>query len=174
MRSSLNQWAMDMVAVTAKRSTCCRRNVGCVLLNRHNEVIATGVNGVRRGAPHCNEVVRIVNPALLDLGDVARKPEHWESTHIDTYPNACSGAKSPSGMNLDGCQAIHAEQNALMQCRDMHSIKTAYVSTSPCLTCVKLLLNTSCEEIVFQEEYPHTEARNMWESAGRKWTKFTG
>ena len=91
---------------------------------------------------------------------------------VETFPHACAGAWSPSGTNLDACQAIHAEQNALLQCRDIYQIHTAYVTASPCVTCCKLLLNTSCERIVFVEEYPHSAARELWEGAGRLWEQL--
>ena len=84
----------------------------------------------------------------------------------------CSGAKSPSGTNLDGCEALHAEWNALLQCPNAYEIKKAYVTTAPCVTCVKMFLNTSCQEIVFIEDYPHsTESKRIWEKAGRTWTQ---
>ena len=83
----------------------------------------------------------------------------------------CNGSDSPSGTNLDGCNALHAEQNALLQCHDVWSIDTAYVTASPCFTCTKLLLNTSCKRIVFIEDYPHG-AEELWTSAGRVWQKF--
>jgi len=60
----------------------------------------------------------------------------------------------------------------MLQCRDVYSIHTAYVTASPCMTCIKLLLNTSCERIVFVEEYPHVEARRLWEGAGRLWEQL--
>lgn len=81
----------------------------------------------------------------------------------------CPGMNSASGSSLDGCMATHAEQNALLQCRDTQSIFTAYVTASPCITCTKLLLNTSCHRIVFMEEYPHSKARELWTSVGRAW-----
>lgn len=172
-RSSLDEWAMAMVVATAKRSTCCRRNVGCVLLNARGHVLATGNNGVARGEPHCNEVVRVINPALVTKDGGVRASEHWEVDYVDTFPNACSGATAPSGTDLDGCKAVHAEQNALMQCDDIFAIETAYVSASPCMTCCKMLLNTSCRRIVFLEEYPHPAAKELWVSKGRVWEKFT-
>jgi dCMP deaminase len=86
----------------------------------------------------------------------------------------CIGANSPSGTNLDACQAIHAEQNALLQCKDIYDIDTCFVTASPCMTCIKLLLNTACKRIVFFEEYPHTHAKVLWTSAGREWFKFEG
>ncbi len=81
----------------------------------------------------------------------------------------CQGAGCASGTGLDLCLAIHAEQNALMFCPDVMKIETCYVTASPCVTCCKMLLNTSCQRIVFCEEYPHQEAKIMWEKAGRMW-----
>lgn len=173
MRPSRDEWAMKLALITAQRATCKRRQVGCVLLNARGHVLATGYNGVAAGLHHCNEVTdEVVNPAL-DRGDgTYRVAEHWERSTIQVFGHACSGASAPSGQNLDACQAIHAEQNAMLQCRDVYAIHTAYVTTSPCMTCVKLLLNTTCERIVFVEEYSHPEARRLWESAGRAWKQL--
>lgn len=151
MRPSRDEWAMKLALMTAQRTTCCRRAVGCVLLNARGHVLATGYNGVAAGQPHCNE-----HDPFFETG----------------YPHACSGAHAPSGTNLDGCQAIHAEQNALLQCRDMYAIHTAYVTASPCMTCIKLLLNTNCERIVFVEEYPHSAAKDLWIGSGRAWEQL--
>ena len=84
----------------------------------------------------------------------------------------CPGARMASGTGLDDCQAIHAEQNALLQCRNVYEVEVAYVTTSPCITCVKLLLNTSCQRIVFVEEYPHAQSGQIWTQAGRIWEKM--
>lgn len=82
----------------------------------------------------------------------------------------CSGADCESGTGLELCDAIHAEQNALLQCRDVFEIQAIYCTTAPCKTCVKLLANTSCQTIVFSESYPHAEeSRVFWESLGREW-----
>lgn len=154
---------MAMAVVTAQRRTCLRRAVGCVLLNARGHVLSTGYNGVAAGQPHCNELGPRIGTA--DAGMKLNALRH-------VHPHACSGAHAPSGTNLDGCQAIHAEQNALLQCRDVYAIDTAYVTASPCMTCVKLLLNTSCQRIVYLEEYPHNTAKDLWESSGRKWEKI--
>ena len=132
--------AMLAVADTLScRSTCARREVGCVLTDVNGKIIGTGYNGVATGQPHCNE------------------------------GNECAGASAPSGTNLDACEAIHAEQNALLQCSNVMEIFTAYCTASPCITCTKLLLNTRCREIRFMEEYPHMEARDLWKRSGRVW-----
>ncbi len=93
--------------------------------------------------------------------------------HCIEYP--CPGADAPSGTGLETCQAVHAEQNALLFCPSIDQIETAYVTTEPCLTCTKLLLNTACRRVVFAEQYPHgSEARALWESMGRTWEQGSG
>lgn len=149
---------LQMAEVVAQRSTCLRRQVGCVLVDRHGQVAATGYNGVARGRPHCNE-----------LGSLRHVDLSVEAIH----PYACEGARAASGTNLDACEAIHAEQNALLQCRDIHELDTIYVTVSPCVTCTKLLLNTTCKRIVFREEYAHdAQASMLWLRDGRSWIKL--
>lgn len=111
--------------------------------------MATGYNGVAAGQPHCNE--RVMNP---------------EETFGPLYPHACAGTRAPSGVALDACGAIHAEQNALLQCRDVYAIETCYVTTQPCVSCLKLLLATSCQRLVYLEPYQATSL-DLWTSAGR-------
>ena len=85
-------------------------------------------------------------------------------SHCTDHP--CGGANLPSGTGLDSCEAIHAEQNALLQCGDTQKIETCYVTASPCLHCIKLLMNTGCKQIVFLEEYPgHEKAKALWQSS---------
>jgi dCMP deaminase len=53
MRISLDESFMTTAFVLSMRSTCQRRRVGCVLIDEHKHIIATGYNGVPSGAPHC-------------------------------------------------------------------------------------------------------------------------
>ena len=80
-----------------------------------------------------------------------------KSGTIECFKSPCSGADAPSGQRLDECMAIHAEANALLQCRDVYEIYTAYCTTAPCIHCVKLLSNTSCKRIIFLDDYPHSD-----------------
>lgn len=200
-RITRDQWAMTLASATAQRSTCCRRQVGAVLLNHAGHVIATGYNGVAAGMPHCNELggggsgrrffgqrdreytqlVRIVTGPRagqeFEIGagatlTIQPGEEIVQLPNPKNFPNACPGAFSPSGTNLDSCEAIHAEQNALLQCRDVREIHTCFCTASPCITCTKLMLSTGCMRIVFLEEYPHPAARALWERAGRVWEQL--
>jgi dCMP deaminase len=140
-RPDQTSYFLYMAMLVATRGTCCRRKVGCVLTNERNHVLATGYNGVPSGFKHCN-----------------------------IPGQECEGAKFPSGQGLEFCEAIHAEQNALLQCPDVYKIDTCYCTTAPCVTCTKLLLNTSCKTIIFEEDYPQAEkAKTMWLNAGRSW-----
>jgi len=82
----------------------------------------------------------------------------------------CPGAFYKSGTNIDKCCALHAEDVALMKCKDIQTIKSIYVTTSPCIQCTRKLMNTSATRIVFIELYPrHEDSKNLWESIGREW-----
>ena len=86
--------------------------------------------------------------------------------------NPCAAATAPSGTDLSSCRASHAEQAALLHCADVMKIHTAYVTASPCNDCTKLLLLTSCQRIVFIDEYPQSLGQTWWLEAGRKWEHF--
>ena len=85
----------------------------------------------------------------------------------------CSGSNEPSGLGLDKCEALHAEQNALLQCRDAWEIDTVYVTVSPCITCTKLFMNTSCQRILFRYPYSHNvDAGRLAKQAGIEWRQL--
>lgn len=94
-------------------------------------------------------------------------PAHTEHC-IDT---PCAGAHLKSGEGLDICKAIHAEQNALLQCRNVYEIKYVYTTLSPCIHCVKLLLNTSAEGIITFEKYVDfdTVGKFWMDNGGQSW-----
>ena len=50
-RPSWEEYFKEMVQVTAKRSTCKRLHVGCLLV-RENRIISQGYNGYLPGCPH--------------------------------------------------------------------------------------------------------------------------
>lgn len=139
-RPSIDKYFMDMAKLVAQRSTCLRRQVGCILVNSKNQVLSTGYNGAPKGLKHCTALPCV----RMEKG-------------------------------LEYCRATHAEQNALLQCKDVDDVHTCYVTTSPCVTCVKMLMNTSCEKIVFLEEYnsQDTQAEYTWDGEWRKYNETT-
>jgi dCMP deaminase len=75
----------------------------------------------------------------------------------------CPGATESSGQGLDRCQAVHAEVNAIAQCPNIHQTKSIYCTTAPCVSCLKLLINTGATHIYFAESYPQAnDAGKLW------------
>lgn len=151
---------MRLAIDVSTRSTCLRRQVGSILVDKRNHIIATGYNGVAPGLPHCNYESKIseVSDGIENIN-----------------PYACKGAFEKTGVDLDSCEAIHAEQNALLQCDDVYKIEKIYTTSAPCVTCTKLLMSTSCKEIIFLQDYPQwKQSKILWrEYPGRHWKKLS-
>lgn len=128
---------LNVAAEIARLGTCGRRQVGCVLTDDRGRVLSTGYNGPPRGQTHCTDV-------------------------------PCPGRELHPGTGLSLCEAVHAEANALLHLqRHFDYVHTCYTTVSPCLDCVKLLLQTSCQHIVFRERYAHDRLAHLRWVSGR-------
>lgn len=137
-RPSKHSVFMRIAFEKARRATCPRRQVGCVIVDVHGNIAGTGYNGVPRKFPHCGD------SDSLCQGDL------------------------PSGVGREKCQAVHAEINALLQCRDVNRLRALYCTVMCCPACVKILLNTSLKEIYFVNDYVSELNKKWWLSSGRK------
>ena len=83
----------------------------------------------------------------------------------------CVAANDKSGINIDGCDAVHAEINALLHVKDIRFARTIYVTTSPCVSCIKALLNTPIKRIVYDVEYvTANQSKSLWcKDPARTW-----
>lgn len=88
--------------------------------------------------------------------------------HCIEFP--CAGANAPKGSDL--CEAVHAEQNALLNCRNPELIETCYTTHAPCLRCTKTLLNTGCISIIYHDDAFELPAKALWVAAGRHWEQI--
>ena len=52
-RLGKDEYFLQIAKTVSQRSTCPRRQVGCVLVDSQNHVVATGYNGVPTGFTHC-------------------------------------------------------------------------------------------------------------------------
>ena len=139
-RPSWDQYFMEMAELTAKRSTCMRRNVGAVIV-KDKHAIATGYNGAPRGIKHCE-----------DRGGGLRQK-----------------LNVPSGERHELCMALHAEQNAIIQAAAMgHAIEggTIYITHQPCVICAKMIINSGIKRIVVKEGYPDELSLDILKEAG--------
>jgi dCMP deaminase len=175
MRLSRDEWGLRLTEVTALRGTCLRRQVGCVLTDADGHILSTGYNGVAAGMPHCNETTGWHLLEFPNVIDEKRSLEEQATRRAPIYDNACTAAGAASGTSLDACEALHAELNAVMQCRDVKSILTCYVTISPCMSCTKMLINTGCRRIVFRQTYS-MDCGEFWlkQGAMRTWKLCPG
>lgn len=143
-RPSLDTYFLAMAALAASRSTCARRDAGCVLVDEQGVLLASGYNGTPRGHAHC-------------------KDEEGGS-HVK-----CPAASLASGSGLDDCAAIHAEQNAVAFCPDVRRVHKVYLTVTPCVPCTKLLLQTGARHMLALAEYPdHERSMALWGGDGQR------
>lgn len=138
-RPTVDEYFMEIAEVVAKRSTCLRNHVGAVIV-RDKRILSTGYNGAPRNLEHC-----------LDIGCMR------EQQNI------------ASGTMHEICRAVHAEQNAIIQSA-LHGVSiedaTLYCTHQPCILCAKMIINSKIKRVVFNNNYPDTEALRFFESAG--------
>lgn len=142
MRPSWDQFFFNIAREVATRSTCLRRQIGCVIEYDHT-IIATGFNGPPRGYPHCTKCAREGLPSgtRVDLSKAA----HAES-------NAIANA-ARMGIRTLGSELYLSE------------------GLTPCTECTKLIVNAgiSVVHILVGEGYPDwSSSREMLETTGVK------
>ena len=54
-RIDFDSYCLELAELVAKRATCQRRAVGCVLVDSKNHIVATGYNGVPTDFMHCTD-----------------------------------------------------------------------------------------------------------------------
>lgn len=140
-RLGWDEYFMNIAVQVGLRSTCIRRKVGALLV-KDNKIISTGYNGSPKGIPNCS-----------DNADRCYRSAH----------------NIPSGEKLDLCYAVHAEINAIM-----NAIKTGsdlsdsviYVTTFPCSSCAKALIQAGVKKICYLDNYTNEFTLKMIEEAG--------
>lgn len=122
-RPSWDEYFVNLVIETAKRSSCLKRNVGALIV-KDNIILTTGYNGAPRNINSCFD-----------------NDKCWRKS-----------MKIRHGENKDLCMAVHAEANAIY-----HSAKKGisiedselYVTTYPCPSCAKAVINTGIKKVNF-------------------------
>ncbi len=147
-RPSWDQYFLTITRQVAERSTCKRAKVGAVIV-RDKNILATGYNGSPAGLPHCTEVGCLI----------------YES-------------KTPSGEIEENCyRTIHAEMNAIAQAaKNGVGIRDAaiYVTHTPCIHCMKVLINTGIKQIFYEKEYKIHTVRDLLASTDVTLSKVEG
>lgn len=126
-RISKDEYYLEIARAVSKRSTCLRRQYGCVIV-KNDRIVSTGYNGSARGAVNC-----------CDAGVC------WREAH-----------NVPHGEQYEKCVAIHAEDNALTQAGiatiGAHLYLAGFengieIDAVPCVMCARKIQNCQIEMI---------------------------
>lgn len=136
-RPPWDDYFAKICADVARRSTCFRRQLGAIVVNDKHEIVATGYNGVVRGAQHCD-----VTGCIKDI------------------------EKIESGMGHGICPAVHAEQNALLQAGRHSNGCTLYLNAFPCKICARLIVNAGIKSVVTSGDYTDKDGLKILQDSG--------
>jgi len=130
-RPSWDEYFIEIAKVVASRSTCLRRRYGAVIV-KDKVIVSTGYNGAPRGSINC-----------VDLNKCKRRE-----------------LNIPSGERYELCEAVHAEQNAIIN-GSPERMKDAsiYIAGSeedgsaaegkPCLLCARMIRNAQIKDVIY-------------------------
>jgi dCMP deaminase len=143
-RPTRHEHFFNRARVVAEMSTCLRRRVGAIIINKDGVELSSGYSGAPRGTRHC---VDLKNCLRMDL-------------------------KIPSGVQYELCRSVHAEQNAIINAArtgasivggelyiSSEKFKDAYDNGKeskkiygPCIICKKEIINAGLTKVHMREE----------------------
>jgi dCMP deaminase len=132
VRTSKEDYYLDIADAVLERSTCLRRKYGAIIV-RNDEIISTGYNGAPRGRRNCTDLGRCTREEL----------------------------KIPSGERYELCRSVHAEANAIISASRSDMIgSTLYLvgrdaktgelleGTTPCSMCRRQIINAGVTQVI--------------------------
>jgi dCMP deaminase len=128
-RPDFDTYFMGIAYAVRKRADCLGTRVGAVIVV-DRRVVSTGYNGTPSGLTNCSE------------GGCQRCRER---------------ERYGSGQGYDVCVCVHAEQNALMTAARLGipvGGGSLYTTTRPCFTCLKQLLQSGIQRVVYADDWP--------------------
>lgn len=131
-RPNVHNYYLNIAKSVSKRSTCIKRQYGCVIVN-NDEIVSTGYNGSPRGEINC-----------CDRG----KCERLNVPH--------------NSGNYNECCSVHAEMNALISASRKEMIGgTLYlygeengnkITAEPCPVCKRMIQNSGIKYVIGSKE----------------------
>ena len=128
-RIGWDEYFLNIAEQVSKRSTCLKRQYGCVIVDKNKNIVSTGYNGSPRGEINC-----------CDVGKCERLNEVHNSGKYDK------------------CKSIHAEQNSLIAASRMEMVGgTLYlygeengkrIDAEPCPICKRMIKNAGITRVI--------------------------
>lgn len=134
MRPEWDNYFIEIAKVVSTRSTCLRRKYGAVIV-KDRVIISTGYNGAPRGMTNC-----------IDTGTCTRQENNI-----------------PSGERYELCEAVHAEQNAIINAPpERMKGSTIYIAGfeenkslaagRPCKLCDRMIRNAQIKQVMYLDK----------------------
>lgn len=147
---------MNSAHLWARRGTCSRAQVGCVI-SRNGRNLVSGYNGAPAGMDHCDH--RCICMPVSEGNDL---PKRWVEDRLCTAHEPC-------------VNAVHAEANALaFAAKYGVGIEGAELHTTrvPCLTCAGLIINAGIIRVVWFEEHREMDGYERLGLAGLEVVRY--
>lgn len=131
-RPTWDEYFLDIMNAVAKRSTCDRGRLGCVIV-RDNHILATGYAGAPTGITDCDQAGHELHEVINTDGS---RSQHCIRT-------------------------AHAEQNAIVHAARYGAQLvggTLYIKMTPCYACAKMIINAGIVRVVAASDY-HAASR---------------
>jgi len=177
---TFEEYFMFCAQAAAYRSLDLDRQVGAVIVNKENELVASGFNDVSKvgGGHFAHHDHPMYNKSgVADQRDYTQ-PYDFNHLHLDQIAKRISEklrlAPKDQSLLRDEISGItefkrstHAEMSALLDAaRRGIAVRdcTIYVNTYPCHNCTKHIIAAGIRKVVFLYPYTKSKARDMYRS----------
>ena len=148
-RPSWDEYGLALAKTASIRGDCTRRRVGACILGSDHRVLGLGYNGYEAGGKSClkgecprgmHYNVGAIEQPLGDYADTCACGDYWP----------CPDYATPgSGYAESGCEAIHAERNAIGDRSVSLQNATMYITEAPCEDCRAMIQGTYIVKVIW-------------------------
>ncbi len=168
--------SMAMAQAASLRSSCLKRQVGAVIVDKYSGVMASGYNEVPPENEPCQQAFggcyrsKLRSEFRDGVNTIVKEPESTDAV--------CALYRKNVKL-MDYCRALHAEENAILSMiRNGNSAAfneaTLYTTTFPCNLCANKIVSVGIKKIVYASPYPMKEAKDVLNMGGVKIDAFSG
>lgn len=168
---------MAIAYAMSQRSSCRKRKVGAIIVDRDGNVISSGYNEVPAHEKPCTQVYKTCHRDWLTARFLQKLNEQVPEVAPKEADIKLLFRKEFK--ILDYCRALHAEENAIINlARNGRSVPleecTLYTTTYPCRMCSNKIVNVGIRQVVYVEPYPDEESKSILKNADVKTQFFRG
>ena len=167
---------MAIAYANSLRSSCVKRKVGAVVVDKLGNIISSGYNEVPVGASSCMDVYgmcyrdKLKEETARDIANVV---------HDAGVIEQLDPILSRRFKILDYCRSVHAEENTILNIarfgsRITEGASLLYTTTYPCNLCANKIVQVGIGTVVYLEPYPMEEAREVLTSKSVEQIPFEG